>query len=61
MPSAKHAPPSGAPCQVYEVPGTVWPERAMTLLVNPDGSMMPLASAASRPPYGLVPFWAGAA
>ena len=44
MPSAKQAPPSGALCQVYEVPLTVWLDRAMTRLVKPEGSLMPLAS-----------------
>ena len=51
VPSAKQAPPSGAPCQVYDVPGTVCPERAITRLVKPAGSWMPLASAA---PSGAV-------
>ncbi|GAA2706581.1 hypothetical protein GCM10010429_17590 [Micromonospora olivasterospora] len=61
MPAGKQAPPSGASCQVYEVPATACRERAITRLVNPAGNWMPLASAAPSGPYGLGPGWAGAA
>ena len=61
LPAAKQAPPSGASCQVYDVVPTRWRDRAITRLVNPSGSWIPLPSAARSGPYGLVPGWAGSA
>lgn len=40
---------------MYDVPGTVCPERAITRLVKPAGSLMPFASGEPSAPYGLVP------
>src|SRR5690349_10144777 len=61
LPFGITAPPSGALCQTYEVPGTACPDRAITWLVKPAGNRMPLASAACSGPYGPGAFWAGAA
>ncbi len=48
--TGKHAPPSGAPCQVYDVPGTTRPLVATNREENPDGSWMPSGLAARSTP-----------